>query len=356
MLSVTGPWHAAGMPHVTLMPSRTQFQVEPGESVLAAAQRAGLNLPHSCRGGNCAACMARVLSGRFAYRAAQPAGITVEEVRSGYALLCQVQALTDLVVETREVRPALEVEFKNLPCRIAVLEQLAPTIMRVGLRLPAVEEFNFIAGQYVDILPGDGRRRSFSIASAPADGAVLELHVQRASQTGFTAQLFDSLRVGALLRIEGPLGHLRFQRDSPRPAILVAGGTGYAPLRAMLRQLLAEGDRRPLTLYWGARTRQETYEDGWLRELARTRPAFVYQPVLANADEPGFAAGRVDEILLRDHPALGGFDIYTAGPPAMVDAVRSACATRGLPPAQLRYDSFASAADQVAGVGQSREQ
>lgn len=355
MLSMTAPWHAGDMPDVTLMPSRTRFHVDSGETVLAAAQRAGLNLPHSCRGGNCAACLARVIAGSFAYRAAQPAGITAEEVRSGHALLCQVQALTDLLIETREVRPAPEVEFKNLPCRIASLDRLAPTIMRVRLRLPAVEEFNFIPGQYIDVLPGDGRRRSFSIASAPADGPVVELHVQRASQSGFTAQLFDTLRVGALLRIEGPLGNLQFQRDSPRPALMVAGGTGYAPLRAMLRQLLAEGDRRPLTLYWGARTQQETYEDAWLRELACTRPAFVYQPVLTESPEPGFATGRIDELVLRDHPDLAGFDVYAAGPPAMVEALRSACIAHGLPPEQLRFDSFAATTASLADAAQSRE-
>jgi CDP-4-dehydro-6-deoxyglucose reductase len=284
------------------------------------------------------------------YAGEVPPGITPDEVREGYALLCQARALTDLRIETREVRPAPDVEVKSLPCRIERLDRVAEDVMAVVLRLPAVEQLHFRPGQYLDIMLSEGRRRSFSIASAPADGGLIELHVRRASTTGFTAQLFDSFRAGALLRIEGPLGQFWFRPESPRPPLMVGGGTGYAPLRAMLRQLIAMGDRRPVTLYWGARDVAGLYEHEWLSELAQSRPGFVYRPVLSGAATPagGFGHGLVHDAVLADHPDLSGFDVYASGPPAMIEAIRSGFIERGLPREQLFFDSFDYAPDTLA--------
>lgn len=335
------------MPLITLIPTGRSFPAEPDENVLAAALRAGLNLPHSCKGGHCASCRARILSGHIAYPGALPAGLTQEEVDAGYALLCQCRALTDLQVETREVQSAAEAEIRSLPCRIERLDRLADDVMAVVLRLPAVEDLPHRAGQYVDILLSGGRRRSFSIASAPADGKLLELHVRRASATGFTAQLFESLRPGALLRIEGPLGQFWFRADSPRPAILVGGGTGYAPLRAMLRQLFAAGAPRPITLYWGGRSPADFYELAWLTEHAASRPGFRFQAVVSDtaAAVPGLRTGFVHEAVLADHPQLAGYDVYASGPPAMIEAIRAEFLRHGLPREQLFFDSFDFAPD-----------
>jgi CDP-4-dehydro-6-deoxyglucose reductase len=338
------------MPQVTLIPTGQSFLAEPGETVLSAALRAGLNLPHSCKGGHCASCRARIVSGAIEYPGDTPAGITLDEVREGFALLCQARALTDLAVETREVRPAPDVEVKSLPCRIERMDRLAEDVMAVFLRLPSVEELHYRPGQYLDVMLSEGRRRSFSIASAPADGRHLELHVRRASKSGFTAQLFDSLKSGALLRIEGPLGQFWLRTESPRPPLMIGGGTGYAPLRAMLRQLVATGDRRQVTLYWGARDRNGLYEHEWLSELARTRPGFVYRPVLSDeiGDGDSFRRGLVHEAALADHPGISGFDVYASGPPAMIEAIRSGYVARGLPREQLFFDSFDYAPDTLA--------
>jgi CDP-4-dehydro-6-deoxyglucose reductase len=196
----------------------------------------------------------------------------------------------------------------------------------------------------------EGRRRSFSIASAPGDGRLIELHVRRASKSGFTGQLFDTMHSGTLLRIEGPLGQFWLRTESPRPPLMIGGGTGYAPLRAMLRQLVATGDRRPVTLYWGARDRNGLYEHEWLTELARTRPRFAYQPVLSDDAAAGdsFRRGLVHEAVLADHPDLAGFDVYASGPPAMIEAIRSGYVARGLPREQLFFDSFDYAPDTLA--------
>lgn len=341
------------MPRITLVPTGQSFIAEPGEPVLAAALRAGLNLPHSCKGGHCASCRARILEGEVEYPNGRPAGITEDEARAGYALLCQARAVSNLRVETREVRPAPDVEVKSLPCRIERMDRVADDVMAVFLRLPAVEEFNYRPGQYLDVMLSEGRRRSFSIASAPGDGSLIVLHVRRASQSGFTGQLFDSLRSGTLLRIEGPLGQFWFRTESPRPPLFVGGGTGYAPLRAMLRQLIATGDRRPVTLYWGGRGLPDLYEHEWLQALQHQRPGFAYCPVLSGppADEARPWTGRrglVHAAVLEDHADLAGFDVYASGPPAMIEAIRAEFARRGLPRAQLYFDSFDYAPDTLA--------
>jgi CDP-4-dehydro-6-deoxyglucose reductase, E3 len=340
------------MPQITIVPTGQHFAADPLENVLAAALRAGLNLPHSCKGGHCSSCRGRVLAGTFDYPDGRPAGITQQEADQGYALLCQARALTDLTVEAREMRPAPDVEVKSLPCRIDRMERLTDDVMAVFLRLPAVEPLHFRAGQYVDVMLSEGRRRSFSIASAPSDGPLIELHVRRASSSGFTGQLFDSMRAGTLLRIEGPLGQFWFRTESPRPAIMVGGGTGYAPLRAMLRQLLATGDKRPLALYWGGRTPGDLYEDVWLTNVAAVLPLFTYRPALSESDaESAFGAmraGLVHDAVLEDYPDLAGHDVYASGPPAMVEAIRTTFAAHGLPREQLYFDSFDYAPDTLA--------
>jgi CDP-4-dehydro-6-deoxyglucose reductase len=338
------------MPQVTLVPTGQDFTVDEGETVLAAALRAGLNLPHSCKGGHCASCIARVLEGTVVYPGVRPPGITEEESRAGFALLCQARALSDLRIEAREVRPAPDVEVKSLPCRIERMERVAPDVMAVQLRLPAVEDMHCRAGQYVDVILSEGRRRSFSVASAPSDGRLIEIHVRRASKSGFTAQLFESLKPGALLRIEGPLGQFWLRPDSPRPVLMVGGGTGYAPLRSMLRELVATGDRRAVTLYWGARDLAGLYESEWLGELERSRPGFRFCPVLSGGVPPFVDArpGLVHEAVLADQPDLAAFEVYASGPPAMIEAIRTTFAAAGLPREQLHFDSFDYAPDTLA--------
>lgn len=337
---------------VTLLPSQQVIFVEEGETILDAALRAGLNLPHSCKGGHCSSCRARIRKGTIVYPLGRPLGLLPEEERDGYVLLCQAHATgSDLSIDVREIRPPQpEVHVKSLPCRIERMHRLAPDVMAVFLRLPANEDFHFVAGQYLDIMLPQNRRRSFSIASVPGD-ELLELHVRRVASGEFTQQLFDGMKEKTLLRIEGPLGQFWFRRESPRPALLIGGGTGYAPLRSMLRDLLQVGDRRPLHLYWGAQRRQDLYEDEQVRKLCAQHPNLRYTPVLSDAQPEDHWTGRrglAHAAVLEDHPRLEDFDVYASGPPAMVEAVRHEFTARGLPPQQLFFDSFDYAPDVLA--------
>jgi CDP-4-dehydro-6-deoxyglucose reductase, E3 len=315
---------------VRVLPSNREFEARGDEPVLTAALRQHLNLPHSCKTGSCGACLVRVLRGRFAYPHGVPIGISSGEVETGHALSCQARALEDLVIEIHEVRHVTDVEIRELPARVERMQRLSPDVMGLWLRLPAIEPFAWQAGQYVDIMLSGGRRRSFSLANPPHDAALLELHVRRAPGGEFSERVFGGMEPGALLRVEGPLGQLAY-RPGDRPLLLIAGGTGYAPLKAILRVVLETGTQREAMLFWGASTKEGLYDDVWLRSLAGESSRFHYTPVVSEM---------VHETVLRQVPGLAGFDIYAAGPPALIDAVRAELPRRGAASDRIYFDSF----------------
>jgi CDP-4-dehydro-6-deoxyglucose reductase, E3 len=337
--------------HVTLLPEQRTFTVRASETILDAALNVGINLPHSCKGGSCGACRARMLAGSIRYPFGRPIGLTEEEERGGYALICEAHATSDVRLDIREMRPAEDIEIRDLPCRVARKNLLAPDVMALFLQLPAVERFAFMPGQYLDImLPGE-RRRSFSIASPPHDSALLELHVRRAPGGEFTQRVFDELAEKSLLRIEGPLGQFWYRHEPGRPALLVGGGTGFAPLKAMIRHVLEKGPPRHLHLYWGARTPADLYEDGLVRRWAAAHPDLLYTPVLSAvtpADQWSGRTGLVHEAVVADYPDLSGVDVYASGPPAMIESIKVAGALHGLAGDRLFFDSFEYAPDALA--------
>lgn len=339
--------------NVRIEPHGRTLRVRADQFVLEAALAAGLNLPHSCRTGHCSSCIARLRRGVIRYPGARPLGLTEAGAHSGSVLLCQALACSDLELEVRLIANVSDVEIKTLPCRIDSLEVLSSEVVRVRLRLPAVEPLSFRAGQYLDVLLPDGRRRSFSIASAPGKGSLLELHVKRVADGIFTPRLFDSggsvLRPGSLLTIEGPLGQFVYA-DGTGPALMIAGGTGFAPLKSMLLELLdgkgaAGVPARPVHLFWGARSPTGLYEDLQLSAWARQHPQFRYTGVISGTDAPAELAphhrpGLVHEVLLAAYPDLRDCDVFAAGPAGLIEAVRAGFPQHGLPAHRLHFDSF----------------
>ncbi len=307
--------------------------------VLAAGQLAGLPLPHSCRSGRCGSCRARLLSGRIEYPGGPPPGLSALETEQGYVLLCQAFARSDLVVEARLMQSAAAAEIKTLPSRIVRRVQLAPDVIQLWLRVSAAESMQFLAGQYLDVLLEGGLRRSYSVANAPDAGSQFELHVQQVPGGVFSDALFGSLREGTVLKIEGPLGQFIYEPGT-EPAIFIAGGTGFAPIKAMLGQALAEDSPRELHLYWGARNAAGIYEESLVREWARRSPRLTVHTVLSAAAAGAHRLGWVHEAVLQDHPRLAPFAIYAAGPPAMVAAVQRTFPGQGARPQLLHLDSF----------------
>ena len=328
---------------VSLAPSGKRFQVEDGETVLAAALRQGIHLPYGCRTGSCGTCRAHVAEGRCHYPDGPPLALTALEVRSGEALLCRAVPLTDLMVQAQEITAMANLRVKALPCRVARLTPLAHDVMGLFLRLPAVERMQFLAGQYIDILLPDNHRRSFSLANPPHDDALLELHVRNVPGGLFSKEVFQRLREGTLLRIQGPLGTFFLREDSSRPIVMIAGGTGYAPIQAMLRHIFENHRDRDVVFYWGARAARDLYADTLLKGWMKTQRRFRYVPVLSEpAPEDHWAGhtGFVHEAVLKDLPDLTGHDIYLSGPPPMVQAARAAFPAHGADPLRMYSDSF----------------
>jgi CDP-4-dehydro-6-deoxyglucose reductase len=340
---------------ISLSKSNISFSVAPDQSLLDAALSASLNLPHSCKGGNCGSCRGRLLQGEIYYPNGPPLGLSDAEVADGFMLLCQARARSDLSIETYEITTPDQTLIKRLPARIDRAVPLSHDVMGLSLRLPVAEAFRFEAGQSIDIILPGGRRRSFSIASPPHDARLLELHVRRVVGGEFSAPLFDADTQSALLTIEGPLGQFVY-RPGIAPMLLVGGGTGLAPLLSILRHVVENGIERDITVYWGVRSEPDLYAQAVLEDLAgraaAARPAqgraapLRYVPVLSEpSPEWRGSRGFVHEAVLKDIDDLEKYDVYAAGPPAMIAAVRREFGQRGVAANRLFFDSFDYAPD-----------
>ncbi|HEY4442787.1 MAG TPA: 2Fe-2S iron-sulfur cluster-binding protein [Steroidobacteraceae bacterium] len=335
---------------INLPKSNISFSVAPDQSLLDAALAASLNLPHSCKSGNCGSCRARLLQGEIHYSNGLPLGLSDAEVADGIVLLCQARARSDLSIETYPVTTPEQAVIKRLPARIERALPLSHDVMGLHVRLPAAETFRFEAGQYIDIMLSGGRRRSFSIASPPHDARLLELHVRRVAGGEFSERLFDEDPQKSLLTIEGPLGQFVY-RPGVAPMLLVGGGTGIAPLLSILRHVIENGIDRDISIYWGVRSERDLYMHAALENFAQRpvqgRPARLrYVPVLSepSSDWQG-SRGLVHEAVLKDIDDLEKYDVYAAGPPAMIAAVRSEFGRRGVAASRLFFDSFDYAPD-----------
>lgn len=330
--------------HVRVVPSGHEFTTETGESILEAAERQGVALPYGCRNGLCGSCSGTLVSGVVSYP--EDVSEALDDKPENLCLTCQAVPSSDIVIRVHEIADEREIEVRTLPCKVARLERLAHDVMRIYLKLPENQRLQFLAGQYLDFLLDDGRQRAFSIANAPHDDRWIELHVRHVPGGEFTDYVFDTMKEGAIQRIKAPLGGFHLREDSQRPLILMAGGTGFAPLKSMIEHALHIGIDRPLHLYWGVRAERDLYLPGLPAIWAQKHRAFSFTPVLSEADA-GWQGrtGWVHEAVLADHPDLSDFDLYMSGPPPMVFAARDAFTAAGLSEDHMYSDVFEWAKD-----------
>ncbi len=327
---------------VKIIGSGTTFDVNSGESVLSAALRQGVMLPYSCKNGTCGSCKGTLHSGEVHYPWHPPLALERSDIAEGSALLCQAEPMEDLEIEAREIEAVKDISVRMMPSRVIQKELLAPNVMGLKLRLPRGQRLQFLAGQYVDILLSGGKRRAFSIASAPGLEDEIELHVRHVEGGGFTGWVFEELKTRDLMRLEGPLGTFFVRNDRPdRPMIMMGGGTGFAPLKSMIEDLLAHGDRRPLHLFWGARSEAELYLLDLARAWALEHEHIEFTAAVSEgATGSEVFSGLVHEAVTTHYPGLESFDVYMSGPPAMIDSARTAFLAHGLHEERLFYDSF----------------
>lgn len=328
---------------VKLLPSERSFAIETGETVLEAASRQGITLPHSCRNGACGACKGKVTAGSVTHRDFQPHALTEAEQAQGMALLCCAETQGDLTVEVREVKTSGDIQVKTLPCRVESIQRVHDVAI-LKLKLPVSERLQFMAGQYIDILMKDGKRRSFSLANAPHDDSALELHIRHMPGGSFSEYVFHQMKEKEIMRFQGPLGSFFLNEDSDKPIVFLASGTGFAPVKAILEHAFHLGVSRKMVLYWGARQQADLYMAELPAAWAAAHPNFSCVPVLSEPAESDHWQGRtglVHQAVLDDFADLSGWEVYACGAPVMVEAAHTSfIAERQLPAEAFYSDAF----------------
>ena len=337
---------------VTIRNTGHRFSARDGSTILQSALDAGLVLPYGCRDGACGSCKGKLVDGSIDYGRYSEKALTAQERAQGYALFCQAKPLSDVAIEAREVRKAGDIQVRKLPARVQKLERAADDAMIVYLKLPANERLMFLPGQYIDILLKDGTRRSFSMANAPHDDDYVQLHVRHVPGGAFTDHVFQTMKERDILRLEGPFGTFFLREESAKPIVLVASGTGFAPIKALIEAALRKGIPRPMTLYWGARRPKDLYLNALPERWAGEHSGFKYVPVISDAlaeDRWDGRTGFVHRAVMEDLSDLSGHQVYACGVPIMVDSARrDFIQTCRLPENEFFADSFTTAADKAA--------
>lgn len=329
------------MSQITVLPSQTIFNDQDGETILAAALRNGYNLPHACQSGVCGSCRAKLISGNVvAGSEYEDYVLSKQDHDNGMILLCCNRAEGQVTVEMPSYAGAKALTVRTLPARIASLEKRGNVVV-MKVSLPKAPPFVFYAGQYMDILLKDGSR-SYSIASSPSQNDVLEMHIRYHKNGLFSPMLFDGrLKEGSIIRLRGPLGSFALNEDADKPILMLATGTGLAPIKSMLTYLAEIGSKRNVHVYHGVRIAEELYDEANLYQLLELLPNARYTPVLSRADEKWSGiTGYVQQQAVIDYPNLLEYEIYACGSAAMIDEAKQLCMKHGLPKTSFFSDVF----------------
>ena len=346
MTAATAP---TGAFQITVQPSGRTFSTEAGEAILAAAIRQGVGMPYGCKDGACGSCKCKKLEGSVVHGPHQSKALSAEEEERGLVLTCCAVPQTDIVLESRQVTDESAFPVRKMPSRVTSLQKVSHDVMIVKLQLPANDTLRYHAGQFVEFILRDGARRSYSMANAPHNGPGVELHIRHMPGGKFTDHVFTAMKEKEILRVEGPFGSFFLREDSDKPMVLLASGTGFAPIKALIEHMQFKGIQRPATLYWGGRRPGDLYMDAWVRERLVDLPQLRYVPVISNAlpeDNWTGRTGFVHKAVMEDYPDLSGHQVYACGAPIVVDSARGEYSERcGLPPEEFFADSFTTEAD-----------
>lgn len=332
---------------LTIQPSGRQIELGEDETILAGALRANFNMPYGCRNGSCGACKGHVLSGQIVHDDHSLSALSEAERESGMALFCCAHPEGDTVVECREIDAVRDIPTKTLPARVEKINKVSHDVAVLSLKLPPAEKFQFLAGQYIDIHTRNGKKRSFSLANAPQEGGLLELHIRHAGGE-FSSYVWNEMKEREILRFTGPLGSFFLREDSSKPIILIATGTGFAPIKGMLEQAFRHGIERKIIMYWGARNLEEIYMPELPLRWQAEHANFSYIPVLSDPVEQDQWTGRtgmVHEAVLEDFGSFAAYQVYACGAPVMVEAAHGALTARGLPRDEFYSDAFFASKD-----------
>ena len=339
---------------IVVQPSGRAFATDAEESILAAGIRQGIGLPYGCKDGACGSCKCKKISGDVRMADYQAKALSAEEREQGMVLTCRATALSDVVLESRQVVDADAFPIKKMPVRVLSLEKLSHDVMHVQLQLPATEPMRYHAGQYVEFLLRDGSRRAYSMANAPhtlvPTQPAVSLHIRHMPGGKFTDHVFGAMKEKEIQRVEGPFGSFFLREDSDSPMVFLASGTGFAPIKALIEHMQHQGITRPTRLYWGGRRPSDLYMNDWVMAQLAHMPHLQYIPVVSDALPEDHWTGRtgfVHQAVLQDTPSLAGHQVYACGAPIVVDSARRDYLTHGLAEDDFFADSFTSEADKA---------
>ncbi len=335
---------------LTIEPLGQTIDIEEGQTILDAALRAGIYLPHACCHGLCATCKVDILDGEVEHGEASSFALMDFERDEGKCLACCATVEGDITIEAdiEEDPDARNLPVQDYDGEVTRIESLTPTIKGVWIKLD--HPIDFQAGQYVNLaLPGDIGTRAFSIASAPSSDGEVELNIRIVPGGKGTTYVHEELKAGDRLRITGPYGRFFVKKSANVPMIFMGGGSGLSSPRSMILDLLEEGCELPITLVYGQRNRNELYYHDEFTALAAKHPNFTYVPALSDepegSDWDGFrgyvhdAAKAHFDNDFRDHKA------YLCGPPLMIDACITTLMQGRLFERDIYTEKFISAAD-----------
>ncbi len=337
---------------ITVEPTGRQVECREDQTILDACLRAGVWLPHSCTHGTCATCKSEILEGEVDHGEASAFALMDFERDAGKTLTCCARPRSDVVLEADvDVDENVPVHpVRDFTGTVVALDDVARDTRRLVVEPDA--DLAFDAGQCVRFtVPGSGEVRTYSLAGPPTEARRLEFHVRRSPGGAATdGWIFKDLAVGDRVPLSGPYGRFVLRTERDEPAVLVAGGTGLAPIKSMIRDALENGAYQGhLTLYQGARTREWMYDVEYFQDLERRYPdRFRYRPCLSEEEAEGFAAGLVTDVLAADHPSLRGHVGYVCGPPAMVEAALKTLMSRRLFPRDIYREDFFDSGSQAA--------
>ena len=316
------------------------FRTDGDSAILDDALIHGLNFPYGCQKGFCGKCKATIIEGEVGYEGDIPNGITPEEVAGGMALLCQCRAKSDVALVIDELDSVADIEVRTLPCKVQSIEHLNHDVTQIFLKIPNAESLQYLAGQYIDLIHPNFEPRAFSIANAPGNDGLIELHVRLIEGGKFTNFIFNQLEEKSLLQLEGPKGDFFFREDSKKPVILMAGGTGFAPIKSIVEHAIATKLNREIYIYWGVRDEVDLYMD-LSQQWADENDNIHFVPVLSQPNEDWQGRkGFVHESILEDFEDLTGYEVYACGPPEMVKSAAKRFVEQGMIQDNFFSDAF----------------
>jgi CDP-4-dehydro-6-deoxyglucose reductase len=318
---------------VLIKPSNYVLLVEEGETVLDAALRQNFDFPYSCRSATCATCMGRVLSGHITYGDVEPYALDETAQADGYALFCSAKPTSDLIIEVEDV---FGTEYK--PSRIAEYKidsqaLLGDNLHQIFLSPNTDKKISYTAGQYLSIVCHDGIQIPFSIANAPVEGSdQIELHIHDTSKSAYTKEILNKIETEQKLTLKGPQGRMVYRNEPTLPIIFVAEGTGIAPLKAIIEDMLARGIPQEIKLYWSVKNQSRLYLEDLFKRWAAHVPQFSYQPLLENES--------IVEAIAQNTPDLKGHQVFASGSPDLVYSLKKELVAKGLNPFFIYSDVF----------------